>query len=162
MVETPPYVAPEPVVIVEPTPVYKKKPDWLSSWATTLGNAVPAPTLTSIEPVKTAETGGTYYSGYKRSWKKPVNKKPAPAPYTSYKPVVVEPKKYSTPVVEYKREPVKVIEKPKRRPYRRRNRHGYENYNDDNYLTTYSNRYNGTKAKPHSHASCLERMLAKF
>ena len=128
-----------------------------------MSNSVPAPSLTSIEPVKTPETGGSYYSGYKRSWKKPIKPAPVePAPYTSYKPVVVEPKQYSKPVIEYDREPVKVREKPKRRPYKRRNRYGYEDYGDDNYLNTYSNRYNGTKTNPHSHKSCLERMLGKF
>ena len=67
VVEKPPYVAPVKVEIVEPKPVISQKPDWLNSWASSL-KVVPAPSLTSLEPVKKAETTGSYYSGYKRSW----------------------------------------------------------------------------------------------
>ena len=130
---------------------------------------VPAPVLNVLEPVAKPETTGSYYSGYKRSWKKPAikpkpePKEPSVAAYTSYKPVEVVPAKpYTEPVISYERPKPKVVERPKRRPYKRRNRYGYEGPDDDNYLSTYTNRYNGTKAKPHPHQSCLERMLSKF
>ena len=111
-----------------------------------LKNEVPAPVLLSLEPVAKPETSGSYYSGYKRSWKKATKKVPDPPAYTSYKPTEVEQKTYTEPVIEYSRPVRKVVEKPKRRPYRRSNRYGYEGPDDDNYLTTYSNRYNATKA----------------
>lgn len=44
---------------------------------------------------------------------------------------------------------------------RRRTYSGYDSDNDK-YLKTYHNRYSGTKTKPHSHMSCLQRMMSKF
>ena len=123
---------------------------------------VPAPTLKEVEPAKTEpEKTGTYYSGYSRSWKKPLKPKPEPAAYTPYKPATVEPKKYTAPTLNYERKQAPVA-KPRRRTYERRNRNGYKNYDDDNYISNYTNRYNGTEAKPHSHQSCLQRMLGRF
>ena len=95
---------------------------------------VPAPTLKEVEPAKTEpEKTGTYYSGYSRSWKKPLKPKPEPAAYTPYKPATVEPKKYTAPTLNYEREAAPVV-KPKRRTYERKNRNGYKNYDDDNYI----------------------------
>lgn len=82
--------------------------------------------------------------------------------YTSYKPVEAVEKEITEPVVDFVRPKPKRVERPKRRPYRRRNRYGYEGPEEDNYLQTYTNRYNGTKTEPHTHNSCLQRMLRKF
>ena len=152
------------VELSTPKPSYKSsQPDWLTAWMGGLSK-VPAPSLKEIkevDPPKKTESTGTYYSGYSRSWKRPIKPKPEPTPYTPYKPTVPEPKKYVQPTLNYERKEAEV-EKPKIREYNRLNRKGYRNYKDDDYLTSYTNRYNGTKAKPHSHQSCLQRMLGRF
>lgn len=51
--------------------------------------------------------------------------------------------------------------KKRERPDRSSRRRTYSGYDSDNdkYLKTYHNRYSGTKTKPHSHMSCLQRMM---
>ena len=131
-----PYVAPKEVTITKPKPSYLQEPSWLASWMGGL-EKVPAPSLESLtkqyEPVKETRETGTYYSGYSRKWKKPIKPKPEPAPYTPYKPVVAEPKEYVKPTLNYERKQFPRV-RPTRRTYERRNRNGYRNYDDDNYL----------------------------
>ena len=54
--------------------------------------------------------------------------------------------------------------KKRERPDRSSRRRTYSGYDSDNdkYLKTDHNRYSGTKTKPHSHMSCLQRMMSKF
>lgn len=133
------YIAPVEVKLSTPKPSYKSTtPDWLTAWMGGL-STVPAPTLNAIkevDPPKNTDKSGTYYSGYSRSWKRPVKPKPEPAPYTPYKPAVPEPKKYVQPTLNYERKEA-TVEKPTRREYRRLNRSGYSNTPNDNYLTSY-------------------------
>ena len=61
-------------------------------------------------------------------------------------------------VADEKKVEKKVEEK---KPAEKRTYSSYDS-DDSRYLRTYRNRYSGTKAKPHSHMSCLQRMLSRF
>ena len=113
-------------------------------------------------------------TSYTRKWGKSSYTKPAVKAYTvpSYKPVSYTAKKYTPKYVSYRRpepkeeEPEKKVEvlDEKRTETRNRSRKSYSSYDTDDkrYLRTYHNRYSGTQSKPHSHMSCLQRMMSKF
>lgn len=94
-----------------------------------------------------------------------------------YKPVVYTPKKYTPVPISFPRPKprraeiveevaddgkveTKIVEVKDEKPKKRT----YSGYDSDNkkYLRTYRNRYSGTPTKPHSHQSCLQRMLSRF
>ena len=96
--------------------------------------------------------------------------------YTRPEPKVVEPESEteseSEEEVEEKREGSRIsnvlkdlgMKVTSQKKDRKKNRRTYSGYDSDNnkYLKTYHNRYSGTKTKPHSHMSCLQRMMSKF
>jgi len=158
---------PEPPVLPPPQPKYEPvsaKPDWLSGWVTALKTTptpdLPKPTVQVADPKPKAAYGIT--SSYSRKWGRGAYTKPEVKSYQAplYKPVRYTPKPYTAAPVSYKRpEPVvekKVVEKKEKKSYS-----SYDS-DDKKYLRTYYNKYTGTVKKPHSHQSCLQRMLARF
>ena len=143
---------------------------------------LPKPTVQKAEVKKPAYGIQTSYT---RKWGKSSYTKPTVKAYTvpSYKPVSYTPKKYTPKYVSYRRpepkvEEVEEVKKPaeetvdtraatraaSRAATRARSRKSYSSYDTDDkrYLRTYHNRYSGTPTKPHSHMSCLQRMMSKF
>ena len=165
----------EPEVVYEPAPPVlppprapekpSESPSWLASWMNELSTA-PAPDLPK-PTVQKAEVERYPYglqSGYTRKWGQNSYTKPVVKAYTTptFKPIVYTPKKYTPKTVSYTRpEPVVEAEKDAEKPAEKKTYSGYDS-DDKRYLRTYHNRYSGTPKKPHSHMSCLQRMLSRF
>lgn len=123
---------------------------------------LPKPTVQVAEVKPKPAYGIT--SSYSRKWGRGAYTKPEVKEYQAplYKPVQYTPKPYTHAPVSYKRPTPKVVEE--KVVEKKKEKKSYSSYDSDDkkYLRTYYNKYTGTVKKPHSHQSCLQRMLARF
>lgn len=174
--EPEPIWTPEPPVL-PPPPAPKKpseSPSWLGSWmkelSTTPTPDLPKPTVQVAEVDPKPAYG--IQTSYTRKWGKSSYTKPVVKEYNvpTYKPIVYTPKAYTPKVVSYTRPEPKVEETPaetkpeETKPTVKTEKRTYSSYDSDDtrYLRTYRSKYSGTPKKPHSHMSCLQRMLSRF
>ena len=166
LAETPSPALPKPDVLTadpNPKPAYGISTSYTRKWGKSSYTkpTVKPYTIPSYKPVKYTPKA---YTKPTLSYTRPEPKVVEPEPESEEsEPEVVEEKREGSRIsnvlkdlgVKVKRDSSSVV-RTKRRTYS-----GYDSDNDK-YLKTYHNRYSGTKTKPHSHMSCLQRMMAKF